>query len=39
LIEGVAAREYLKATMSTVGGGANEIQKGIIAQRGLGMPR
>jgi alkylation response protein AidB-like acyl-CoA dehydrogenase len=36
---GRVSSTYLYATTSTVGGGTSEIQRNIIAQRGLGMPR
>jgi alkylation response protein AidB-like acyl-CoA dehydrogenase len=31
--------DYLDAFGSTISGGSNEIQRNLIAERGLGMPR
>ena len=36
---GKFARFYMHSTTSPIGGGTSEIQRNIIAQRGLAMPR
>ncbi len=38
-LRGQLAHDYLDNVPRTIAGGANEIQRNIIAQRGLGMPR
>lgn len=38
-LAGAFQQEYLKATTSTIVGGTAEIQRNLIAQRGLGLPR
>jgi alkylation response protein AidB-like acyl-CoA dehydrogenase len=37
--EGQFARSYVSSVSATIAGGTSEIQRNIIAQRGLGMPR
>jgi hypothetical protein len=34
-----ASMGYMQAVSSTIAGGTTEIQKGIMATRGLGLPR
>ncbi|MHB8574985.1 MAG: acyl-CoA dehydrogenase family protein [Dehalococcoidia bacterium] len=38
-LHGRIPRHYMAATATTIGGGTSEIQRGIIATRGLGLPR
>ena len=38
-LTGKVCRMYMHATASTIGGGTSEIQRRIIAVRGLGLPR
>ena len=38
-VNGQFARSYVSSVSSTIAGGTSEIQRNIIAQRGLGMPR
>jgi alkylation response protein AidB-like acyl-CoA dehydrogenase len=38
-LRGSIARMYLYAVALTIGGGTSEIQRNIVAMRGLGMPR
>ena len=38
-LAGALARQFLNAVSSTIAAGTSEVQRNIIAQRGLGLPR
>ena len=38
-LKGRLERSYLQAVSSTIAAGTSEVQRGIIATRGLGLPR
>jgi alkylation response protein AidB-like acyl-CoA dehydrogenase len=39
ILKGRITRAFLTSIAATIGGGTSEIQRTIIAQRGLGLPR
>lgn len=39
LVEGGLVHSFRHAQVATIYGGSNEIQRNLIAQRGLGLPR
>jgi alkylation response protein AidB-like acyl-CoA dehydrogenase len=39
VVDGQFGRSYVSSVSSTIAGGTSEIQRNIIAQRGLGLPR